>query len=356
MSKAGPLQGLKTRRHDAAEWFDLAQCNAEAAVLLAEQPRLRCQSLYFTQQSMEAATKGLARNAGVPHDDFRTWSHNNLNLLLWCVDAVIESSGIANHIRKVFSTPPSNDEASDVIMQLEAFLAKTADLSKVKKMGKQKENNAKNFFTYMITLPPEGVLTLLKLLTDVENNINQQRGASGLFISMIAHSPFSVRTLPSNANVLTELVPQILFQFQKRIPGEKMNNEQRELARKLISHMLECAIKEIGEVRFRAELKAMKWKIPLDHKQIMANAFDIPLAVVGVFILGTLVWPHESYPRYPAHPCADESLKQAAEQRKMGIRHYSDDLGVISHIQELAGRAHAVAESLSKAYKLAWFS
>lgn len=196
----------------------------------------------------------------------------------------------------------------------------------------------------------------LGLLERVQSSLIEQRKTSELIIAELTQVPVQVQELSPKANIVATITPQIIFHCRRRMPGVKINNEKLNLIRKLSRQILESAIKEMGEDRFRAELKANKWRIFLDKEQIVAGSFDVPSAIMGVFILGTIVWPHESYPRYPAPPDAPEDFKQAAEQRKVGIRHYSEDLGVIYHIQELAGRAHAVAESLAKTYKLAWFS
>ena len=354
MSKAGPLEDLQTRRHHVAEWFELALCNAEAAVLLAEHPRLRCQSLFLTQQAMEAATKGFARNAGLSHNDIRKWRHNNLNLFLWCVDAVIESAEITEQIRNIFSADPYVEGQSDVILQLKALLEKSGDLREARELGKDKEEVARKYFAYILTLPPDGISTLLRLLERLQSSLIEQRKTSEPIITELTQVPVRVQELSPGANIVTTITPQIILHCRRRMPNERITGEQLNLIKKLARQFLEYSIKEMGEDKFRAELKANKGRISLNKNQIMAGSFDVPTAVMGVFILGTVVWPHESYPRYPAPLDAPENFELAAEQRKIGIRHYSENLGVVSHIQELAGRAHAVAGSLSKAYKSAW--
>ena len=358
MSKAKPLEDLQKRRQHSAEWFDLALANAEAAVLLAEQPKLRCQSLFLTQQAMEAATKGFARNAGLPHDKLRDWSHNNLNLFLWCVDAIIESAEITEHIRNIFSTEPHGEGESDVIMQLKSLLEKTADPQKAKELGKEKEDIAREYFAFVLTLPPEGVATLLRLMDRVQDRVTEQRETSEPIIAKMTQVPVSVQELSPEANIVTTLTPQIILHCHRRMPDAKLTGEKLNFIRKLTRQILLNAIKDVGETRFRADLKANKGRIYLDNNQIMAGSFDVPMAIMGVFILGTVVWPHESYSRYPAPPGAPDDFRLAAapRKRKIGIKHYSEDLGVISHIQELAGRAQGLAESLLKAYKTAWLS
>lgn len=356
MSKTGSLEDLHMRRQYAAEWFDLALCNAEAAIMLAEHPRVRCQSLFLTQQSMEAATKGFARNAGLPHNKLRAWSHNNPNLFLWCVDAIIESAEITEHIRSVFSTGPYGERESDVILQLKSLLEKTADPSKARKMGVDKEETARNYFAFVLTLPPDGIATLLKLLDQVKGSITEQRRASEPLMAKITEAPIPVQELSAGANVVTTITPQIILHCQRRMPNVKITGAKLNLVNKLIRQFLEESLKEMGEEQFRTELKANKGRISLDKNKIMAGSFDVPLGILSTFILGTIVWPHGSYPRYIGSSDRNMPFEVAAANRTVGFQHYSEDVGVISYIQELAGRAHAVTKSLSKAYKIAWLT
>ena len=356
MSKTKPMEDLLTRRQHAAEWFDLALANAEAAVLLAEQPKLRCQSLFFTQQAMEAATKGFARSAGLPHDELRSWSHNNLNLFLWCVDAIIESAEITEHIRNVFSTRLYGERESDVILQLKSLLEKTADPREARKLGKHKERAAREYFSFVLTLPPDGIATLLKLLDQVKGSITAQRTAYEPIIANVTHAPVQVRELSKGADIVATIAPQIILHCQSHMPNMRITGEKLKLINQLSRQLLEDSIEVMGEDKFRAELKASNGRITLDKNQLMAGSFDIPLGILSAFILGTIVWPHGSYPRYIGPSDRAEPFEVAAKNRTVGFQHYSEDVGVISYIQELADRAHTITKALSKDYKLAWLS
>ena len=106
-----------------------------------------------------------------------------------------------------------------------------------------------------------------------------------------------------------------------------------------------------------AELKANKgkpYKFDFDGHQLVEQAIGIPhmlLANLGLLIVGSLVWAHESYPRYPAEPDAPDSIEQAARERKLGVKHYTDEMGVIRHIKPLTAKADKTIRLLKSGYK-----
>ena len=86
----------------------------------------------------------------------------------------------------------------------------------------------------------------------------------------------------------------------------------------------------------------------------LSRLFDMQSVLAGILILGSLVWPHESYPRYPAPPNAPDTLDEAAKRtggwRNMGTKHYTEELGVIKHIKPLATQAKNTTTLLKRCY------
>ena len=51
----------------------------------------------------------------------------------------------------------------------------------------------------------------------------------------------------------------------------------------------------------------------------LTRFFDMQSVLARILILGSLVWSHESYPRYPAPPNAPDSLDEAAKRPGGGV-------------------------------------
>ena len=83
------------------------------------------------------------------------------------------------------------------------------------------------------------------------------------------------------------------------------------------------------------------------------------IADLGILSIGALVWPHESYPRYPADPNAPNSLFDAAKKseggkRMLGTQHYSEQLGVICHIRRLTKECKNTTSLLQESFNQGW--
>ena len=88
------------------------------AVDLAKKPRFRKQALYHTQQSMEDATKGIARAAGISHDDLREHSHNYPYLFFLLLDTIITDSDGIQYSNELLSPYYANQEEYDAKTRL----------------------------------------------------------------------------------------------------------------------------------------------------------------------------------------------------------------------------------------------
>lgn len=73
--------------------------------------------------------------------------------------------------------------------------------------------------------------------------------------------------------------------------------------------------------------------------------------VIKMYLLMEITWAHQSFVRYPAHPAdATLSAQEAAEGhdrlRGMGFNHYSDEIGAIHYVKDLARIARETAEEM----------
>ena len=72
---------------------------------------------------------------------------------------------------------------------------------------------------------------------------------------------------------------------------------------------------------------------------------------IKIYLLLEVTWAHQNLVRYPAHPAAANlSAQEAANQNVwmggMGCNHYSDEIGVIHYVKDLARIARETVEEL----------
>ena len=74
--------------------------------------------------------------------------------------------------------------------------------------------------------------------------------------------------------------------------------------------------------------------------------FPLLRPILGLFIFGCIFWPHNIPARYPAYPEADRDVFQVSQFGWIGVRHYSDDLGVVRRLKDLLGCCEGVVKGL----------
>ena len=68
-----------------------------------------------------------------------------------------------------------------------------------------------------------------------------------------------------------------------------------------------------------------------------------------MLVVSGLVWPHESYTRYPAPPEAiNLSFLDAVATGQVGSGHYSPAVGVIAYIREISNLVVRITGTLKK--------
>ena len=98
------LEEIAERRQRADEWIRLADLHIRAARHQMKKHGHETLVLYHLQQSMEKATKGLARAAGIPHHRLKgDIGHNNLFLLVKVIEIVVDSFDGYEHINDLHS-------------------------------------------------------------------------------------------------------------------------------------------------------------------------------------------------------------------------------------------------------------
>ena len=328
-----------TRWEAVGEWLEVASGNARSAVLLAREGGLEKQALYMTEQSMEAAVKGLARWVGLPHKDVRVEGHNLLHLYAKVLDRVVRVTGTAPHVDQMLSEFSAPGEAYDALARLDQFLDLTAS-------PRNAGEEARKFFRDMMAASPEVAGTFLTILEKTYEVIDAGVIEPVMLRDLIG-KPFVLTVPPSGKHIAAYMAEQLIGQITQR---RKLEYDEILMLKDLVPRIVAYHIDAMGDDQFLAELRANHGKFHVTKDQVLGG-FSIPKACMGLLVIGSLVWPHQSPPRYPADPkFAHLTPQQAAQQDQLGAGHYSSDLGVIKYIRELAGHADKVAMLLNDNY------
>ncbi len=351
----GKLETIEERFKSAGEWVAVASEHADAAVDLSKKPRLSKQALYHTQQCMEDATKGIARAAGVSHDDLREHSHNYPYLFFLLLDTIITESDGIQYANELLSPYYANQQEYDVRTHLGDMLNLTSS-PRNKNLSKQQREAAEQFFDALLQFPPEGVKKMLDGLAQLNKKLQQTLSMEGP-IDRFTREPFVVEPSRTDGGFVESIYRQLLEQGQGRPGGRKLSGEESKLLLRLARQTEKDLFAKYGQEQVWDWLKERGGKITVnanDISQGLDRFFDMQSVLAGILILGSLVWPHESYPRYPAPPNAPVSLDDAAKRigrwRSMGTRHYTQELGVIKYIKPLAVQSKKTIVLLKRCY------
>ena len=346
MSAEEQAESQVVARQAMGDWLDLASEHAEVACLLAR--KFPTHALYMTQQSMEAATKGLARGMGASHEDVRSWGHQNFNLFFWLMENLVRM-GATPHIDEILASHGVAHPEKDVLTRLHDMVLRTANPRRLSKAPDREA--ASQFYGSMLTLPPEPVEFLSDAFTKLRK-ASRLTSAQRRLIQGITKKPFKLMLLAGNEDAIESLSKQVCKQLLERLELAQLRTLDSAIVESLGMQYMSKRFATIGEESIQAELEnnSGMYKIP-DVAKGYDTSIQVPVAFIGLFIVGGLVWPHESYPRYVAPPDAPDDIEQAAEQRKFGTQHYSEQLGVIKHIGTLTKQAREITKALRAGYQ-----
>ena len=333
------------RRERAGEWIVEADKHIRAAKHLVKKDGLQTLTLSHIQQSMENATKGLARASGVEHKRLKSEiGHNNLFLFGKITEIVIDSLEGYEHANEILATLYPQDENYDTSKRIGDMLAATASPKQVESFGARQY--AKDIFTSAMSMTPGEVKFLLDSFDRAFRAMRVPNQAKDLIRKLTA-DPVSVESPKSGSDWTDEITSQVARQLVTRI-GARIDPILIAVIQDLVRNPAH------SEQEIAAELEATGGKYYFDGDQIIRHAsgiLDMLTANIGLLVIGSLVWAHEAFPRYPAEPGSPDSIKQAAAQRKMGVKHYTADMGVITHIHPLTTRADKTIQCLKRSYK-----
>ena len=353
------MEDITTVDRHVMEWFEVASKNAQCAVILSKKPgsrkqsRFRKQSLYMTQQSMETATKGLASVAGVSYEEIRKLRHNNLRIFFLFMERVLAAMQSVDYISAVLSSHSADNESYDAAAEISNMLNLTSDPRNRGKLSKSQKESATRFYNSMMALPPQDVDLMLQLLSTLRATLRRTPDTMSL-IKYMANKTFVMDPYASYDDIAKSIAGQVIERNQSHKTSRNLNEAEVALVEKMCQHMMKRMVDGDGDKQFRLELKENNGEFTLPSSSfvpVVKHSLDLQAIHLGILIVGSLVWLHESSPRYPPDPDAPDSAEEAVAQGKMGARHYTDDRGVIKHVRTLALEAQKTTDLLKKRFK-----
>ena len=242
---------------------------------------------------MEIAVKGFALGVGFSHEEITHERHNILHLYADILNRITRQTETAPDLDKMLAGLKTKGEAYDTLTELKRILQLSASPSD----AEFQEETAGKFFGDMLTAPSETVHELLRVLektyTEVDAGLNNPK-----LIESFTGKPFVLKTPSSGKFTAVLFTQKILGQITRR---HRMKREHLLMFNKVIPRIAENIIAQKGEEGFTSELEKSGGIFSFNREQIL-RMLDIPKASIGMLVVGSIVWPHESYLRYPAHP------------------------------------------------------
>ena len=343
------LQEIAERRQRADEWIRLADLHIRAARHQMKKHGHETLVLYHLQQSMEKATKGLARAAGIPHQRLKgDIGHNNLFLLVKVIEIVVDSFDGYEDINALLSNFYKEGQDYDVTKHIHNVLSATASPKQARAL--QSEQYAKDIFTSALKMTPGEVDSLLSSF----NRIRRAMVIPPNFVEGIVKltaDPVKIRIPESGSNWIDDIAIQASQQLLARI-GAQASPALMGIIQNIAQESVRGS--ELDEEAMIAELEANGGNFYFDGQWLVKELpyiLGMLTANLGLLIMGSLVWAHESYPRYPADPDAPDEIEEAARQRKLGTKHYDSRMGVIRHIKPLMNNSEKTIRLLKKSHE-----
>lgn len=322
---------MRELHEQTGQWVDMAQSNSQAAQLMRK-GGLVTQGIFMVQQIMEGATKAFAVGNGATHDEVQSQGHQNLKLMMMAMESVIVGSGRTDYVNHMVGGHYFKADNYDVIRHLARALEVTSDA------GSSNANKAKaadGVFESALTATPREVEQMLYLF-DTSHRV--LREVSGL-LNHLKNSEMVLELPPPRGSSKASLTQQVAKQC--RLPDRELHPTEVDIFDDLENLVSDIIFDGGGGC---ATLSGRH--LVAQFKRFM----QLQTALLGVLIVGAIVWPHEAYSRYPARPGAPKDVRAAAKRvnrrRQMGIRHYTKDLGVVKHFKEIEKRSRLIATYL----------
>lgn len=313
--------------NEQAKWLRSSLRSATSAVDLSKNPSFKMTVLGMVQHSAETATKALAFGVGMSYSEVRRYSHDNLNLFCVVLNKILNERICIKPLVGI----TIDDDALKTLKRLR---------SETGRGQKRKWKPTKAYYEFkasmQVTSPAE-VEVILSLLDEMDAIVST---APTLMKKIVRESP-SLEWEKGNTESLASQVVKTVVSGLGGVHGKfdpdavvatlTINFEKNR-------ELVELLEKTNPRIDFGEDFGVDLVPAPLNWS----------IALVKVFIIGGLAWPHQSSTRYPAPPCAPDDPEEAAKKDKMGQEHYTDEIGVILHIQKLSQILLDAVETLSR--------
>ena len=302
------------------EWLEHARKDAGAAKALTASG-YPLQGLFFVQQSIEKALKGMLAAKGMPYSKIKKFGHENLDSFLALNRELLEDGFALGSIERLVD--------SSLFEKLERMERLAADRRRGR--GRKRDPEADRLRAEVATFSPSEVALLLTTLERIEN-----------VLVATTRQPIKLGSPPPTGSLFNWMWDQIMKQVYSRIPRSrwpKGTDDHIGVAKDLLRSFFHL----FGESRIRAGLsETNEWSIGLHFQWV--------LTYITVYITGAIVWPHAVSARYPARGGQDDAF-ETARRGNMGTRHYTDQIGARAHLEALASRAEQTTRTLIKCHQ-----
>ena len=335
---------VRRRQRRAAQWIAEAEKHVRAARLLLKQDKLKTLVLFHVQQGMEMGTKALAIASGIPPRDLKSKvRHNNLFLLVKVTQLAVESFGGYDLVSKVLGRFRREGKRYDSAKHIRDVLAVTLPPADHAATGPQEY--AKAAYASALRMSPDEVRYMLDVFDRTVARPIVDSSFERLALQLL-RKPLVFRRSPSGVTWTEGIFDQATEQLEMRTPRRADPNFSaylRRLARDLAAHVEEPDWDSLPDEEIRYDGR------PLVRTTLGIR--DMILANLGLLTIGSLVWGHESYPRYPADEDAPDSIVEAVRNSKLGVKHYTQEMGVICHITSVFQGADQTIRLLKSGYE-----
>lgn len=243
------------------------------------------------------------------------------------------------------------------IQELRRMLNRTVDPrrgnKKTNDMDADEMKEAREFFSYALSLSPESVKKLLDMWLDLKrrSRVLHADGEKGL--KEMLGKEIVLRKPAPHEEFLESIADQLIAHCENKMLANPLTESQRDHIRLQVIESV-----QVNEALDTRGLDETGWRVKTErilreHGE-RGSLLDVSLINVGLYLFGMIAWPHSSFVRYPAAPGAPSSFKEAAknpDRGRLGAGHYSDEVGAIKCIKDLTPKAVDLTKMLKQAWK-----
>ena len=267
-------------------------------------------AVYLLQQSVEKAAKALmvARGHGEDTLKKRPYGHDSLTVVL-------------EFFRQQLSVPGFS-KALDILLRTQSL--EVDDAEEVRKSIEDLMRKAQaGDLTELAVLPPEAVRAIVNLMQTL-----RERFVGHLRASLRSKTPLRFNSHGVEDSTAIDLLWDIATSALQTDP---LPADQMAAAKEIIGIVFGSVDRQVAKGLRDIDGQ----RITIDRSQLLSDVF-LPLwALLSLYLLAALTFPHEASSRYPTPVEAPDDARDAARQGLLGTRHYTPALGIVALLPEL---------------------